>query len=76
MADERSAVLEFVATAAHLRAAHYREQAAQLREMAAAEPIGRLRDRLADLASQYDRLAENVVVRGMPPVVEPEPSAR
>src|SRR5438876_494831 len=50
MSDERSAVLEFVATAAHLRAAHYREQAAQLREMAAAEPIGRLRDRLTDLA--------------------------
>src|SRR5207302_11150879 len=62
MSDDRSAVLEFVATAAHARAAHYRDQAAQLRDMAAAEPIGRLRDRLLDLAAQYDRLAEALVL--------------
>jgi hypothetical protein len=66
MADEWSAVLEFVATAAHLRAAHYREQAGQLREMAAAEPIGRLRDRLNDLSAQYDRLAEGLIVGNAP----------
>jgi hypothetical protein len=61
MADNRSEVLEFVATAAARRAMHYREQAAHLREMAASEPIGRLRERLHDLAAQYDRLADTVV---------------
>jgi hypothetical protein len=70
MADERSAVLEFVATAAHVRAAHYREQAEQLREMAAAEPIGRLRERLLDVAAQYDRLAEGLTAAKPLPVPE------
>ena len=66
MADDRSGVLEFVATAAHARAAHYREQAAQLRDMAEAEPIGKLRDRLLDVAAQYDRLVEGLVVGNGP----------
>ena len=76
MTDSRSAVLEFVATAAHHRAAHYRERAAQLREMAVAEPIGRLRDRLVNLAAQYDRLAEGVAVHGMSAVAEQAPPDR
>ena len=50
-------VLEFAANAAHARAAHYRDQAARLREMAEAEPIGRLRERLVDIARQYEALA-------------------
>jgi hypothetical protein len=56
-------VLEFAATAAHARAAHYRDQAARLREMAEAEPIGRLRERLIDTARQYEDLATNALMR-------------
>ncbi len=70
MADDRSSVLEFVATAAHARAAHYREQAAQLRDMAEAEPIGKLRDRLLDVAAQYDRLAEGLAMGNRPMPLE------
>jgi hypothetical protein len=44
------------------KAEHYRERAAQLREMATAAPNdGDLKDKLLDLASQYDRLAERVL---------------
>jgi hypothetical protein len=40
-------------------AEHYRAMAAQLREMALAEPDGsEMRDKLAKVAAQYDRLAE------------------
>src|SRR5437870_1790977 len=46
-----------VANAEHTRAVHYREQADQLRGMAQAESIARLRDNLLSLAEQYDRLA-------------------
>ena len=76
MADDRSGVLEFVATAAHARAAHYREQAAQLRDMAEAEPIGKLRDRLLDVAAQYDRLAEGLIVSNAPAPPERGPPRR
>ena len=47
-----SGVLEFAANAAHARAAHYRDRAARLREMAEAEPIGRLRERATAGAPQ------------------------
>jgi len=41
------------------KAEHYRERATQRREMAATAPTdGDLKDKLLDLASQYDRLAE------------------
>ena len=43
-------VLEYLSAASQLRAAYYRDKAAQFREIAAAEPIGRLRDRLLHLA--------------------------
>jgi hypothetical protein len=76
MADDRSGVLEFVATAAHARAAHYRDQAAQLRDMAEAEPVGRLRDRLLDLAAQYDRLTEGLIVSNAPMLPERGPPRR
>jgi hypothetical protein len=42
------------------RAAHYREQAGKLRDMAEAEPRGELRDQLLVLAAQYDDLAANL----------------
>jgi hypothetical protein len=60
----RAALLELVANSAAVRAARYREQAAQLKDMAHAESIGRLRDRLLDLAEQYEGLAANVQIRG------------
>ena len=39
------------------RAVHYREQAAQFERMAEAETQSNARDRLLDLARQYDSLA-------------------
>jgi hypothetical protein len=42
------------------RAAHYREQAEKLRDMAEAEPPGDLRDQLLALAAQYADLAANL----------------
>jgi len=43
------------------KAEHYQQQAARLREMAAAESAGDLKDKLLELASQYDRLAERAL---------------
>ncbi|HEY4470150.1 MAG TPA: hypothetical protein VGN21_03195 [Stellaceae bacterium] len=56
-------VLHFAASAAHARAAHYRDQASRLREMAEDEAIGRLRQRLIETAIEYDNLAANVLSR-------------
>ena len=56
-------LLEFAANAAHARAAHYNDQAARLREMAAAEPIGRLREQLIETALQYEKMASSVLIR-------------
>jgi hypothetical protein len=56
-------VLEYLSAATQQRAAYYRDKAAQLREIAEAEPIGRLRDRLLHLAQQYDDVAEIVEAR-------------
>jgi hypothetical protein len=42
------------------REVHYREQAAQLREMAKTAPHGTLAEQLLRLADQYDRLAERL----------------
>lgn len=44
------------------RVAHYREQAAQFQSMAEAEAKDAARDRLLDLARQYDRLAIKLAV--------------
>ena len=53
----RAALLELVSNSAAVRAARYREQAAQLRDMADAESLARLRSRLLDLAAHYESLA-------------------
>jgi hypothetical protein len=45
------------------RAAHYREQAAQLRALAAAEQNERLRRDLFDIALKYDQLAVDLSKR-------------
>jgi hypothetical protein len=58
MIDMREAgVSQFAASAAELRASHYRGQAARLREMAKAETVGRLRHDLVNLANKYEGLA-------------------
>jgi hypothetical protein len=41
----------------NVKADHYRDTAARLRDMAEGEPIGRLRTLLSDLAAQYEDLA-------------------
>jgi len=56
-------VLEYLSAATQQRAAYYRDKAAQFREIAEAEPIGRLRERLLHLARQYDDVAEIVEAR-------------
>jgi hypothetical protein len=59
----KTGVLDFVTHAAHERAAHYREHAAQLRKMAEKESTGRLRNNLLSLADQYEELAARAAVR-------------
>jgi hypothetical protein len=54
-------VLEFVTNSVQNRAAHYRERASHLRAMAVAEPIGRLRESLTELAQQFEDLADSLV---------------
>lgn len=54
------------AWAARDRAAHYREQAAQFERMAAGETQATSRDRLLDLAQQYDRLAAKLDSQSAP----------
>ena len=56
--------VEFVEAAARCRAESYRERAAQLSIMAAAEPIGSLRTELLELAARYAGLAENLQIPG------------
>ena len=49
--------VEFVRVAANRRASTYRERAAQLTELAEAEPIAAIRNQLIELARRYDDLA-------------------
>jgi hypothetical protein len=42
------------------RAAHYREYAAQMRDLADGEPNHKLRQRLLNLAAEYDALADEL----------------
>ena len=63
MADPGPGVLEFVANSVQNRAAHYRERAAHLRGLAKGEPFGHLREKLADLADQFEELAESLTIR-------------
>ena len=50
----------FATNAAQLRAERYRDKALSLRELAGRQPIGLLRERLIELARQYDALATNL----------------
>ncbi len=43
------------------RAAHYREQAAKLREFAAGELVEEVRERLIAVADQYEELAKTLL---------------
>jgi hypothetical protein len=56
----RVPIQDLMLKAAEQRATHYREQAAQLREMANQEADAKLRTDLSDLAAQYDELANSV----------------
>jgi hypothetical protein len=62
MPDERLGALEFLSNATREREARYRERAAHLRMMADDEPLGRLRNRLTDLAEQFEQLAETIII--------------
>jgi hypothetical protein len=55
----RAPIQDLVLKAAK-RAAHYREQATEFREMAKHEPGAKLRADLLDLADKYDGLAHQV----------------
>jgi hypothetical protein len=57
-----SGIRGFAANAAQLRAERYRVKATSLRELAAAEPVGLLRERLTELAAQYDELATRLAL--------------
>ena len=59
----KTGILDFVAHAAHERAAHYREHASQLRKMAEKESAGRLRNNLLSLADQYEGLAAKAAIK-------------
>lgn len=62
MGDEGLGVLEFLANSIQVRAAHYRERAAHLRDMAEGEPVERLRERLTELARQFEELADSIAI--------------
>ena len=53
-------VVELTQSRSQNRAANYRERASQLRAMAETEGVGRVRDKLLDLADQYEGLAATV----------------
>ena len=59
-------LLAYFAIAAQARAASYREKAARLREMGEAEPIGRLRDSLVNLAGEFEALADSIDLKRPP----------
>ena len=59
----KTGILDFVTNSAHERAAHYREHAAKLREMAEKESAGRLRTNLLSLADQYEGLAAKAAIK-------------
>jgi hypothetical protein len=55
-----SGLLGLVTNSAQVRAAHYRDQASRLRQMAEAESLMRLRGNLLNLARKYESLAATV----------------
>jgi hypothetical protein len=54
-------MLDRITNAAQARAVHYREQAAEFRQMAENGENDRLQQDLLDLAEKYDALAETVL---------------
>jgi len=62
MSDDRLGALEFLRNATRAREAHYRERAAHLRTMADDEPLGHLRNKLTDLAEQFEQLADLIKI--------------
>ena len=52
--------MDFRPRSADERAAHYQREAEKFRKMAQAEPVERIRVRLADLAAQYQYLADSL----------------
>lgn len=59
-ASRLSGAIQFVSAAARDRVARYRDQAAQFREFAEEEPVGRLRIQLLRLAREYEALADSL----------------
>jgi len=49
------------------RAVHYRHYAAQIRDLAKGEPDGPLRDRLIEIAGEYEELGKDPVDGGAQP---------
>ena len=62
MSDERLGAFEFLRNATRAREAHYRERATHLRTMADDEPFGNLRNKLTDLAEQFEQLADRFTI--------------
>jgi len=60
---EARGITDSIKRATNVKADHYRDTAAHLRDMAEGEPIGRLRTLLLDLARQYEELAEKFRAR-------------
>ena len=62
VADEELGIFAFLSHSAQERVAHYRERGAHLRGMAEAEPIGGLRNKLIELAKQFEQLADRITI--------------
>jgi hypothetical protein len=56
-------VIGYISDAAQLRAAHYRDQAVCMLNMAVKEPVTELRYPLVDLAHEYHQLAATLEER-------------
>jgi hypothetical protein len=62
MAEHELGVLEFVANSVELRVAHYRDRATHLRSLAEAEPVAHLREKLVELAAEFEALANSLTI--------------
>lgn len=63
MSDAKTpGAVSFIENSAHLRAAHYREEAARFRALADREPLAKMRRHLQRLAEEYDRLAADAAI--------------
>jgi hypothetical protein len=62
MDDEDLGIFEFLAHSTQARAAHYRERAAHLRAMADDAPLVSIRDKLSEIAVQFEQLAARITM--------------